>query len=93
MLLLRLRLLKWGNNLESLGWASCNHKGPYKKEADGQKGRRCYTAGCEDRTKECRSNSAPNSNVWGWFLKPPNNSPTPGGHLKIQFNLTLSTWR
>lgn len=59
--MIKLRLLRWGDYTVLSGWAHCNHKRPYNREAveleskrrykDGSRGqeeKRCYAAGFGD---------------------------------------------
>lgn len=46
---IKLRFLRWGDFPGLYGWSHCNDKGLYKKEAGGQRERRCSTKARDGR--------------------------------------------
>ena len=72
----KLRILRWGEEPGFPRWALCNHRNPYKREAEGDLNTevegsamaegRCYPAGFEDggRSHEPRNARSARSRSW-----------------------------
>ena len=64
----KLKTVKWRGYSGLLGWAKCNHKSPYKREAGGSESEREMAGGCNQRSEWCHYwKGAMDQGMWAAF--------------------------